>query len=108
MLMSRQRFASGHDGVRVRWVAVALANLNAEAEYIARDNPAAATRTVELIIHAVNQLEQFPAIGRPGRVAGTRELVVTGTPYIVPYRVRAECIEVIRVLHGSRRWPTSF
>lgn len=94
--------------MRVRWVEVALANLNAEADYIARDNPSAAARIVELIVRAVKQLEQFPAIGRPGRVAGTRELVVTGTPYIVPYRVRGECIEVIRVLHGSRRWPTSF
>lgn len=94
--------------MRVRWVEVALASLNAEADYIARDNPSAAARIVELIVRAVKQLEQFPAIGRPGRVAGTRELVVTGTPYIVPYRVRGECIEVIRVLHGSRRWPTSF
>ena len=92
----------------VRWVKVALSNLNAEAEYIARDNPVAAARVVELILVAVKQLERFPAIGRPGRVPGTRELVVSGTPYIVPYRVRAGRVEVLRVFHGSRRWPDSF
>jgi len=94
--------------VLVRWVKVALSNLNAEAEYIARDNPGAAARTVELILVAIKQLARFPAIGRPGRVPGTRELVVTGAPYIVPYRVRAGRVEVLRVFHGSRRWPDSF
>ena len=94
--------------MRVRWVQTALANLNAEAEYIARDKPSAAAHTVELIVRAVRQLEEFPAIGRPGRVPGTRELVVAGTPDIVPYRIRAGYVEVIRVFHGSRRWPTSF
>ena len=94
--------------MNVKWLRTALANLDAEAEYVARDNPAAAARLVESIIRAVNQLRDFPAIGRPGRVAGTRELVVAGTPYIVPYRVRAGYVEVLRVFHGSRRWPTSF
>ena len=94
--------------MRVKWVRAALANLEAEVEYVARDNPSAAARLVESIIRAVNQLRDFPAIGRPGRVAGTRELVVAGTPYIVPYRVRAGYVEVLRVFHGSRRWPTSF
>lgn len=92
----------------VRWVEVALANLNAEAEYIARDNPRAAARTVESIVRAVDQLKEFPAIGRPGRVAGTRELVITETPYIVPYRVKSGHVEVLRVFHAARRWPTSF
>jgi toxin ParE1/3/4 len=94
--------------VVVRWVATALANLNSEAEYIAQDNPSAAAHTVELIINAVKQLERFPAIGRPGRVAGTRELVVLETPYIIPYRVRSGYVEVLRVFHGARRWPSGF
>ena len=46
-----------------------------------------------------------PAIGRPGRVLGTRELVIGRLPYIVPYRVREKDIEILRVLHTSRRWP---
>ena len=91
----------------VKWVQVALANLNAEAEYVARDSPAAAAHTVDLIIKAVDQLRRFPAIGRPGRVAGTRELVVTGTPYIVPYRIRGGYVQILRAFHGAPRWPDS-
>ncbi len=93
--------------MRVRWVSASLANLNEEAEYIAQDSPAGAVRTVQSIKAAVKQLEQFPAIGRPGRVAGTRELVVSGTPYIIPYRIRQNYVEVLRVFHGARRWPKS-
>jgi toxin ParE1/3/4 len=84
-----------------------LANLNAEARYIAEDNPAAAERTISLISDAVERLKHHPAMGRPGRVAGTRELVVSGTPYIVPYRVKDHGVEVLRVFHGARKWPTS-
>ena len=50
-------------------------------------------------------LKEHPAVGRPGRVAGTRELLVTGTPYILPYRVAGDVLEVLRVLHSARRWP---
>jgi len=79
--------------------------LNAVAEYISRDNPAAAARTVAAIVNAVDNLERFPAAGRPGRVSGTRELIVPGTPYIIPYRVRANVVQVIRVFHAARKWP---
>ena len=47
-------------------------------------------------------------MGRPGRVPGTRELVIPGTPYIVPYRVQGEAIQILRVYHSARRWPESF
>ena len=91
--------------MRVRWLRTALANLEAEAQYIARDNPAAASHVVAAIVRSLERLADYPASGRPGRVAGTRELVVPGTPYIVPYRVRSETVEVLRVFHGARRWP---
>jgi toxin ParE1/3/4 len=94
--------------VRVKWLRIALANLDAEAEYIARDEPAAAARVVTTINRAVQNLRRFPAMGRPGRVIGTRELVVPGTPYIIPYRVRGNSVEVLRVFHAARRWPTKF
>ena len=94
--------------MRVRWLRVALANLDAEAEYIAEDNPAAAGRVVQRIFHAVNLLAENPAIGRAGRVAGTRELVVAETPYIIPYRVRGNVVEILRVFHASRKWPEKF
>jgi len=92
--------------VRVRWLARALANLNAETEYIARDNPQAAARVVEAIEDSIGLLHTHPALGRPGRVAGTRELVVPGTPYIVPYRIRSNEIHILRVFHGARKWLT--
>ena len=92
--------------MRIRWLRTALANLDAEAEYIARDNPAAAARVVKTIVDTVDQLKQYPAMGRPGRLTGTRELVIPGTPYVIPYRVRENAIEVLRVFHPARRWPT--
>jgi len=91
--------------VRVRWLRVALANLEAEADYIAEDNPAAADRVVQRILRAVDLLSKNPAMGRPGRVPGTRELVVGDTPYIIPYRARANAIEILRVFHAARKWP---
>jgi len=66
----------------------ALASLDAEAAFIARDHPAAAGRVVGAIATTVEWLAQHPALGRPGRVEGTRGLVVLDTPYLVPYRVR--------------------
>lgn len=77
-------------------------------ERIAADNPAAAPRIVERIRTTVERLQQFPAIGRLGRVAGTRELVVAGTPYIVPYRIKGEVVQIITVLHSAQRWPDRF
>jgi toxin ParE1/3/4 len=94
--------------VRVRWLRVALANLEAEADYIAEDNPAAVDRLVQRLMRAVNLLGKNPAMGRPGRVSGTRELVVGDTSFIVPYRVRANAVEILRVFHAARKWPTSF
>jgi len=94
--------------VRVRWLKVALANLDTEAEYIAQDNPAAARRVVQKILRAVDLLKENPAMGRAGRVAGTRELVVAETPYIIPYRVRGDAVEILRVFHAARKWPERF
>lgn len=77
-------------------------------ERIAVDNPAAAARMVERIRAAVERLAASPAIGRPGRVADTRELIISGTPYIVPYRVKGEVVQIITVLHSAQRWPDRF
>ncbi len=94
--------------MQVKWLSIALADLNAEAAYIARDSPGAAERVVDNIFAAADRLAIYPASGRPGRVLGTRELVVPRTPYILPYRVRGQTLEIIRVLHGSRKWPEDF
>lgn len=94
--------------VRVRWTRKALANLDAEAAYIAQDNPQAARAVVERIQEAVSLLANHPALGRPGRVPGTRELVIPDTPYILPYRVRGKGVEILRILHTARKWPENF
>ena len=93
--------------MRVRWLATALRNLEDEAEYVARENPAAARALVQRISHAVDLLRENPALGRPGRLHGTRELVVSGTPHVIPYRVRPRLnrVEILRVFHTSRRPP---
>ncbi len=91
--------------MRVRWLRAALRNLDDEAAVIVKKDPRAAARTVERIRRAVDHLGNHPEAGRPGRVSGTRELVVSDTPYIVPYRVRNDRVEILRILHGARRWP---
>jgi len=91
--------------MRLAWTEPALRDLVAIRTFIARDNPAAAARQVDLILNSAAGLVRFPESGRPGRWAGTRELVVGRTPYLVPYRVRGDAIEILRVLHGRQRWP---
>ena len=91
--------------MQVKWLAVALRNLEHEAELIAADDPQAARQVVSRVLDAVAVLALQPGIGRPGRVPGTRELVVGKTRYLVPYRVRGEVVEVLRVFHTSRRPP---
>jgi toxin ParE1/3/4 len=91
--------------MRVRWLRKALRNLDDEASFVAADDAAAARLVVERVIEAVAQLAEQPGLGRPGRVPGTRELVVSKTRYIVPYRVQGDAIEVLRVFHTSRRLP---
>jgi addiction module RelE/StbE family toxin len=74
-------------------------------ERVAADNPAAASRMIERIRAAVERLAASPALGRPGRLADTRELVVTRTPYIVPYRIKGDVVQIITILHSAQRWP---
>ncbi|MDH3473762.1 MAG: type II toxin-antitoxin system RelE/ParE family toxin [Rhodospirillales bacterium] len=87
------------------WLARAQRELIHIHDCVAADNPQAAVQVVHRIHGAVVRLADTPAIGRPGRLPGTRELVVTGTPFIVPYRVREDVIEILSVIHGARKWP---
>lgn len=88
---------------RLEYAARYFRRLEDIRERIAEDNPAAARRTVLRIRAAVERLAASPSVGRPGRVAGTRELVVPRTPYIVPYRVAGDVVQIITVLHGAQR-----
>lgn len=92
----------------VVWSGRAKAHLRHIVDYIWEHNPAAAARVSELIVDRAEQLSAYPEIGRPGRVQGTRELIVVGLPYIIAYRLRQGQVEIAAVLHAARRWPRSF
>ena len=94
--------------MKLRWARAASRHLEEIADYIARDRPAAADSVIRQIVEHSEELVDYPQIGRAGRVDGTRELVVVGTPYIVVYRVRGGEVEVVAVFHGARKWPESF
>ena len=84
---------------------MALADLDELMAYIAEDDAEAATKVAEKIWEITQMLSNHPAIGKPGRISGTREIVATGTSYIVPYRVVGNEIQILRILHGARKWP---
>ncbi len=95
--------------MKISWSSQALEDLAHLQAYIAKDSPAAAQRVALKIIMDVELLlPNHPALGRPGRIAGTRELVISKTPYIVPYRISNGVLQILRVYHGSRRWPDGF
>lgn len=91
--------------MRVRWLRKALLNLDEEASFIAQDDPKAARLVVQRVFDGVAALAEQPGLGRPGRVPGTRELVILKTRYIVPYRVHRQTVEILRIFHTSRRLP---
>jgi len=93
--------------VRIRWTAMAADDLNAAHEYLNEKNPERASAVIERILASIEVLERYPQMGRTGRLQGTRELVVTGTPFTVYYRLRRDRVEILSVLHGSRKWPDS-
>ena len=90
----------------VVWSPRAIRHLAALRGYIARERPDSAARTAATLLSAVERLGALPNLGRPGRISGTRELVVPGTPYVMPYRLRGERLEIIAVFHARQRWPT--
>ena len=94
--------------MQIQWTPTAAHHLLAIQDYIAQDNPAAAYRLAQNIRLKVNRLARHPYSGRPGRVEGTRELVIPKLPYIVVYAVRGDQLAVLAVLHHARKWPDAF
>lgn len=80
------------------------ADLDSIVDHIALENPSAALDIWDDIERQIERLRDFPRSGRIGRVPETRELVVSGTPYIVVYLI-SDDVELIRVLHGAQKWP---
>ena len=91
--------------MNVIWSPRAIRHLVAIRKYIEKDSDGNAAMIAARILDAIGILQTQPQMGRPGRLPGTRELVVPGTPYIVPYRVRRERLELLAVFDGRRQWP---
>jgi toxin ParE1/3/4 len=92
--------------MKLLWTEPALADLAALHEHISTDNAVAADQMLKrILLLAETQLSRMPDSGRLGRVPNTRELVVTGSPYFLPYRIAGQTIQILRVIHGARRWP---
>lgn len=90
----------------IRWTEPAARDLTTICDYVKENGSATAARSIALSIHArIASLAEFPEMGRPGRVEGTRELVFTGLPYLAVYRVRIGTVEILRILHGAQKWP---
>jgi toxin ParE1/3/4 len=94
--------------MRVRWLQKAIRNLDAEADYIAEENVTAAAKMFVYVKAKVDELSNFPSLGRPGRVPGTRELVIDRYTYVVPYRVVGDELHVLRVFHTRRKPPNKW
>jgi toxin ParE1/3/4 len=93
--------------VKLRFTRRSLRHLEEVRAYIGLQDPHAANRVVARIGQAIESLALHPQRGRPGRITGTRELVISGTAYIVPYRITGDSIEILAVMHGARLWPRS-
>ena len=92
----------------LRWTRLAVRRLESICDYIALDNPTAADRVNARIRSLTETLRAHPAMGRGGRITGTRELVLADLPYIIAYRVTETRVEVLAIIHTSQRWPETF
>lgn len=91
--------------MRIEWLPIAERDRENQLSYIGERNPSAAVDIGDAIEAAVRRLGDYPHMGRPGRVEGTRERVVNGTPYVIAYRVEPAAVVILRLLHGARQWP---
>lgn len=94
--------------MKLVWTEPARQDLREIFTYIAEENPNAARRLLAEIKERAVLLQDNPQLGRAGRVDGTRELVVAGTQYILPYRLKEQQIQILAVFHGARLWPDNF
>lgn len=90
---------------KVNWLRLALRDMREIAAYIAQDSPEAGKAVVERIWQEGQGLCSLADKGRPGRVPGTRELVLDGLPYFLAYRVKGRAFQILRVIHTLRQWP---
>lgn len=93
--------------MKVSWLPRALRRLEQAHRYIQQDKPLAAADTARRIWERAERLGDFPELGRVGRLPGTRELVLPNSPFILLYRIHADRVEILTILHGARRWSES-
>jgi addiction module RelE/StbE family toxin len=91
--------------VKIVWTLTARADLHEIFDYILQENPQAAIDVIDRIEHLARHLVDHPGMGRPGRVENTRELIIPGLPYILPYLTSTGVITIVRVIHSSVQWP---
>jgi toxin ParE1/3/4 len=94
--------------MKIIWTQLALFDLEEARQYIIANSPSAAIQTIDRIERSLEALQSFPEMGRLGRVSGTRELVIPETPFILPYRIQNDAIEILAVMHGARKWDDRF
>jgi len=94
--------------MKLEWLPRALTDRDEIYTFICADSQRAALRIDDSIESQVDQLIQYPLLGRPGRASGSRELLIQGTPYIAGYKIDGDTIFVLRVLHAARSWPNDF
>jgi addiction module RelE/StbE family toxin len=93
--------------MKIRLTPRALQQLLSAHEYLQATSSSAAASQMKRILSSIDLLERFPSAGRRGRIAGTREMVVPRTPFIVAYAIIGKEIQVLAILHASQRWPES-
>ncbi len=91
--------------MRVKWLHAALHDLDTEVTYLAQKDEDVAKQVYITLREKASTLGMYPQSGKPGRVFGTRELVIRQYPYIIPYRVHDDTVEILRVFHTSRKVP---
>lgn len=91
--------------MQLRWTSAAADDLENIANYLFEKTPEHAARLIRELYDAPSTLKSFPNRGRPGKKAGTRELVMTSLPYVIVYQVRGDIAHVLRILHSSQEWP---
>lgn len=95
--------------MQIKWTVSALRDLASEMEYLSKEaNEIIAKKAYSAIQEKVLNLKNFPHLGREGRIFGTRELVLTDYPYIIPYRVCENRIEILAVFHTKRKLPDAW
>ncbi len=91
--------------MKLEWSVFAFADRERIFDHIEADSPRAAIAADDAIAEAARRLIDFPQSGRPGRVEGTRELVVPVLPYVLAYAIRGDEVRILRVLHAAQEWP---